>query len=139
MKKCPCHSEKPYGSCCQPFHQGKVAESAEELMRSRYAAYAMNNASYIIETTHLNNPYYHQDLEKWRKEIDDFSKHTDFLDLKILEVKPGEKESFVTFHASLKNYGRDVSFTEKSRFLKVDERWLYRGGELFPATNEVAH
>ena len=42
--------------CCKPVIDGvRVAETAEELMRSRFSAYCMKNVSWIVETTHPEN------------------------------------------------------------------------------------
>lgn len=49
---CPCDSGEPYASCCQPLHHGQVASSALALMRSRYTAYALGLAEYLIKTWH---------------------------------------------------------------------------------------
>src|SRR5579862_1043987 len=126
---CPCHSGKKYQECCQPYHTGKLPENALALMRSRYAAYALQLADYIMQTTHPHNKAYLSDKERWKKEIMGRYKNTDFYDLEILEFVDGPQEAYVTFTAHLRQEGRDVSFTEKSRFLKVDGRWLYESGE----------
>ncbi|MEX0961698.1 MAG: YchJ family metal-binding protein [Simkaniaceae bacterium] len=131
MKRCPCQSNKYYKDCCQPYHNGqKNPRHAQDLMRSRYCAYALNLSKYIIDTTHEENPYYHKNLNKWIEEIADFSQNSQFLDLKILEINEGDTEAFVTFKAIIHQNNRDVSFTEKSRFLKCKGRWLYRSGEI---------
>lgn len=94
-------------------------------MRSRYAAYALHLADYIIDTTHPENPSYSNKRAEWRKEILQFSQTTSFEGLKILEFIDGEKTATVTFTASLKQGGRDTTFTEKSQFAKVNGHWLY--------------
>ncbi|MDK4565191.1 YchJ family metal-binding protein, partial [Kingella kingae] len=49
---CPCRSSLPYEQCCAPLHrQHAHAQTAEQLMRSRYAAYATQNIAYIVQTT----------------------------------------------------------------------------------------
>lgn len=131
---CPCHSGKSYSSCCQPYHEGTPAENALALMRSRYAAYALHLADYIMRTTHPHNPSYCPDAQRWRKEILKSYHTTDFYGLKILDFIDGEQEAFVTFTAFLKNDGRNISFTEKSRFLKVGNQWFYESGILDFAT-----
>ena len=40
-----------------------------------------------------------------------------------------EVESFVTFKANMIQNSEDVSFIEKSRFVKINERWLYIDGQ----------
>ena len=52
MQTCPCQSQQPYENCCQPYHeQSKQPKTAEQLMRSRYAAYVLQQIDYIIKTT----------------------------------------------------------------------------------------
>ena len=52
-RPCPCGSTDGYHVCCGPLHNGeRHAETAEELMRSRYAAYALGNADYLFRTWH---------------------------------------------------------------------------------------
>ena len=58
-----------------------------------------------------------------------FSKNTRFERLEILDFIKGEVESFVTFKATLFQDNTDISFIEKSRFLKVEEKWLYVDGQ----------
>jgi len=94
-------------------------------MKSRYSAYAVGDANYIIRTTHPNNCDYSTDIDKWKSEIKEFCKNTEFKRLEILEFIDGEDEAFVTFKAYLNN----GYMVEKSRFLKVDNRWLYVDGE----------
>lgn len=55
MKLCACCSGKMYEICCHVFISGAAwPDTAEQLMRSRYTAYAMCKVSYIIDTTHLS-------------------------------------------------------------------------------------
>lgn len=125
MRPCPCFSGKAYRDCCQPFHQGIGANNALALMRSRYAAYAIGLADYIIDTTHPDHPAYERNRKKWKKDILAFTRSTQFIGLDILDFTEGEYEAFVTFCAHLQQAGRDVSFTEKSTFLKEQGRWYY--------------
>lgn len=48
---CPCGTGKPYAACCQPLHQGAPALNAEQLMRSRYCAYALGLIDYLVTST----------------------------------------------------------------------------------------
>ena len=55
LELCPCGSEKKFSECCEPLIKGvKIAETAESLMRSRYAAYTLQNIDYILATTHIS-------------------------------------------------------------------------------------
>lgn len=124
---CPCHSGKKYKQCCQPYHKGIFPSNALLLMRSRYSAYALGLVEYIISTTHPNNPDASIALLDWQKAIRDFAQTTYFKGLKIVEFTDGDEEAFVTFEATL----TDGIMKEKSRFLKVEGKWLYESGE-FP-------
>jgi len=90
-------------------------------MKSRYVAYVVGDSAYIIKTTHPNNSDYTDNIESWRDSIELFSSSTEFLGLEILEFIDGENEAFVTFRAKLSS----GDMVEKSRFLRVDGKWLY--------------
>ena len=98
-------------------------------MKSRYSAFAVYNADYIIATTHKKNPDYTTNIQSWSQDIISFSKNTKFDKLEILDFIDAEFESFVTFKATLFQEDRDVSFIEKSRFLKEENKWLYVSGK----------
>ena len=127
---CPCGSLKKYKKCCKPFHD-KITfpKTALELMKSRFSAFAVLIADYIIFTTHENNSDYISDLKSWNQDIMNFSKNTRFERLEILEFIDGEVESFVTFKATLFQDKNDISFIEKSRFLKTEGIWKYVDGQ----------
>ena len=48
---CQCGSGEPYSRCCRPFHL-RLAEppTAEQLMRSRYSAYAKGLDAYLLHS-----------------------------------------------------------------------------------------
>lgn len=122
---CPCHSGKKYKQCCHPYHKGILPATALLLMRSRYCAYALELADYIIRTTHPDNPDFTDDTAAWAESIREFSRSSDFTGLKILDFIDKEEEAYVTFTAVL----GETSFSEKSRFLKENGKWLYVSGE----------
>ncbi|RXJ65928.1 hypothetical protein CRV08_13935 [Halarcobacter ebronensis] len=126
---CPCGSQKKFKKCCRVFHEGESPSSALELMKSRYSAYAASNSDYIINTTHRDNKDYTTDINSWKKQIHDFFNHTEFKGLEILEFIDGDNEAFVTFKAVLFQGAIDTSFIEKSKFVKVNNMWLYHSGE----------
>ncbi len=126
---CPCGSQKKFKNCCRVFHYGEKPNSALELMRSRYSAFAANDSKYIISTTHRDNPDYTSDVQKWEKDIYEFFGHTDFRNLEVIDFIDGDEESYVTFKATLFQGAIDTSFIEKSKFVKVNDIWLYHSGE----------
>ncbi len=123
-KNCPCCSGKTYAECCKPYHDGALPPTALALMRSRYSAYAMNKADYIIHTTHPQSPYFEKDPIKWKKAIEQFSQTTEFVKLEILE----SAEDTVKFAAHLRQSGRSFILEEKSQFQKINGKWLYLSG-----------
>jgi SEC-C motif domain protein len=122
---CPCHSGEKYKKCCFPYHKGIFPSNAQKLMRSRYSAFVLRLADYIMATTHPNNPDYTENKENWKKSILDFSQNTQFIGLKIDEFIDGDTEAFVTFEAKLDS----GILKEKSRFLKEKVKWLYESGD----------
>lgn len=124
MPKCLCSSGKAYEECCEPFHKGAIPETALQLMRSRFSAYALNKQKYIEETTHPDNPSYIE-VKKGG-----FYKDYVFQKLEILDFHEQDCVATVTFTAFLAYKGKDASFTEKSIFEKVNGRWLYKSGSI---------
>ncbi|MDQ1325301.1 MAG: motif domain protein [Campylobacterota bacterium] len=124
---CPCGSGDKYKKCCGIYHKGVLAPDALALMKSRYSAYAIGEYTHIIKTTHPDNPDYSAEMRTWKTSILAFSKHTEFLNLKILEFIDNPHEAFVTFTAYLSS----GVLNEKSRFLKTKGKWLYVDGVLF--------
>lgn len=128
---CPCGSGRTYEACCQPYHKGSWAENALDLMRSRYSAFVLNLPDYIIRTTHPGSVDYTPNTFGWKKSLSQFSKNCTFEKLTVLDYKPGQTVSEVTFTAHLSDRGQDGTFTEKSLFEKINGHWLYKSAELF--------
>jgi len=126
---CPCGSNKKYKKCCKIFHNGTLPKTALELMKSRYSAYAVGDSKYIMNTTHILNTDYSEDKKIWEENIQNFIKDSNFNALEILEFEDGTPESFVTFKANIDINGVDSTFTEKSKFIKENEKWLYVNGD----------
>lgn len=78
-----------------------------------------------MRTTHSENPDFTDDTRVWKSSIDAFIQNTAFSGLKIMEFIDGENLAYVTFEALLNHQ----TFKEKSRFLKVNGKWLYESGE----------
>ena len=97
-------------------------------MKSRYSAYKVRNSDYIIQTTHKNNSDFTTNIKAWEDSIEEFSKYSDFQGLEIVEFIDGNTEAYVTFRATIFQDNQDISFTEKSRFLKEDGKWFYVDG-----------
>ncbi|MCW9699063.1 MULTISPECIES: YchJ family protein [unclassified Avibacterium] len=120
---CPCQSGNTYQDCCQPLHQQrKMAQNAEQLMRSRYAAFVLQQIDYIVETTvpSQQNLLDYQALKQWAAQ-------TQWLGLEIIKHEPelDKKHSAVEFNAQFASPEGKQIHHEKSLFVKVDERWYF--------------
>jgi len=121
---CACDSGKPYHACCQPLHAGAAAVSAEALMRSRYSAFVLGLADYLLASWHASTRP--QSLE-----LDD---GTRWLGLSIKASRPtGEQSAEVEFVArSRRGGGRAERLHERSRFVREQGRWFYVDGLIDP-------
>lgn len=119
---CYCCSQKSFGSCCEPFLSGKTLPStAEELMRSRYSAYATKNVPYILETTSPKFRKYYSP-----KSILDWASGSTWISLEILCSSEKQVKFVATY---LDENGRLMRHTEDSRFEKIGERWYFMDGK----------
>jgi UPF0225 protein NEIFL0001_0063 len=119
---CPCQSGRVYTECCAPFHAREAAAAtAEELMRSRYSAYVLQEIDYIVDTTvpEQQNLLDKQDLAVW-------SKQTQWSGLKVIRHVPfGKLHALVEFEAYFKENGQTECHHELSAFVKIDGRWYF--------------
>ena len=119
---CPCQSNKSYEDCCGRFHtHAQFPETAEQLMRSRYAAYVLKNVPYIVDTTvpsqqALLNV---QAIQAW-------AENTQWLGLQILKTETLSKfQSVVEFNAVFQGEEGEQTHHERSIFVKIDDRWYF--------------
>jgi SEC-C motif domain protein len=120
---CPCGHPAAYAACCGRYHADEVAPSAEALMRSRYSAYVMGNAAYLLATWHASTRPASLDLSaepkaKWLG-----------LEVKRHEILDAD-HAVVEFVARYKVNGRAVRMHETSRFVREGGRWFYVDGEV---------
>jgi SEC-C motif-containing protein len=123
---CPCGSGNPFQDCCQPYLlSAGLPANAALLMRSRYTAYVLKDAPYLLATWHPDT----------RPESLDFDQEPlpQWLGLAIkrhLQIDAIHAE--VEFVARYKINGRGFRMQETSRFVCIDGRWLYLDGDLIP-------
>jgi SEC-C motif-containing protein len=127
---CYCCSGDLFENCCKPLLIGeKHAQTALELMRSRYSAYATGSISYIMETTHrsTSNQYSPEDLQEWANE-------NDWLQLEIISKKMGgvnDVKGFVEFKAHFMDANsKKLIHHEYSTFVKESGKWFFVKGEI---------
>ncbi|WP_415409545.1 YchJ family protein [Synechococcus sp. A10-1-5-9] len=126
---CPCGSGAKLGSCCGPFHQGLMkAQTAEQLMRSRYSAYALGEIEYLI----ASHPEPDISIQKRRRELRINSRQIRWIELEILAVECGgieDCQGTVQFAAHFIAAGQRRCLQETSLFQRRDGQlsgdWLY--------------
>lgn len=117
---CPCGLPQPYDACCGRFHRGAAAPTAELLMRSRYAAFAVGDTGYLLAT-------WHPSTRPRRLRLDPAERWTG---LDVLGGTGGgllETAGTVEFRAHHTHGGRAGVLHENSRFVREDGRWSYVG------------
>lgn len=121
---CPCGSDLPLSGCCGPLLDGRrAASSAEQLMRSRYTAYASGRLDYVRDTWHPSTrpaDLAPQTRLRW-------------LGLKVLHSEAGsagDDIGTVEFVARSKIAGRAQRMHETSRFRFENGRWWYVDGDV---------
>ena len=127
---CPCGrvdaKKRPaaYADCCGRFvdhFSTAPAPDAEHLMRSRYSAFVLERADYLLATWHSTTRPASLDLDEATK----------WLGLEVREHKPtGADTAEVEFVARYRVQGRAVRLHERSRFVREDGRWYYVDGDL---------
>jgi SEC-C motif domain protein len=116
---CPCKSGKKFSNCCQPIIQGKqIAQTAEQLMRSRYTAFTLGDKNYLFAS-------WHSDYKPKSLELDS-SIH--WLNLEIITCGIGK----VHFKAYSLLGDQVFVMEEKSSFEQLGEQWFYTNGEHRP-------
>jgi len=137
---CPCGGAS-YATCCAPFIDGAApAPTAEQLMRSRYTAYARRDEAYLRATWHASTrpsePIVDADEKlQWlgleiKTALRLRQRHAELPQLQ--EEHHAENQDSVEFVARYKVNGKAHRLHEISRFVREDGRWFYVDGS-FPA------
>jgi SEC-C motif-containing protein len=123
---CACNSQKLFDDCCGRFLSGsQQARTPEQLMRSRYSAYALgDHGEYLLRTWFpatargLNAEQLSQRSSEW-------------LGLEVIAKEQKGDQGSVEFRAHYRDeHGKAEVMHEKSVFQRIGGRWLYVGGEV---------
>ena len=117
-----------YAACCGRLlddFAGTPARDAESLMRSRYSAFVLERADYLLATWHISR----------RPRTIEFDTGVKWLGLNVRQHRVlDETHAEVEFVARQKSSGTAaVRLHERSRFVKEGEapgRWYYVDGDL---------
>jgi len=129
---CPCGSALEYERCCQLWHLGQPAPSPEALMRSRYTAFVMKNADYLLAT-------WHSDTRPAELELEGSPEWTSLQVVSASESGFKGKVHFRAFYLAGEGWRY---LEERSDFIKEGGRWYYlcgdtSEGQLKPGRNEL--
>lgn len=117
---CPCGSGQAYAGCCEPLHLGaREARTAEELMRSRYAAYVQRHEAYLLRTWH----------PRTRPALVRLDESPEWQGLTVLATADGrydDRTGEVEFRAA---HDGGV-LHERSRFMRRAGHWVYVDGDV---------
>jgi SEC-C motif domain protein len=109
---CPCGSELSYPDCCGRLHSGLAnAVTAEQLMRSRYSAFAVGDAAYLEDTWHPST----------RPTSVEVGEELTWLSLQVIDAQDAEVE----FVARFRGPGGRGFIRERSQFVQHGGRWVY--------------
>jgi SEC-C motif-containing protein len=130
---CPCHSGALYEACCAPYHRcEREAPDPVALMRSRYAAFALGEAEYLLSTLHDDHPDLATPRAELREALPRAGGRRKYTALTILDERRSGGTAEVLFAAGILEGGRDVSFVELSDFERDRGGWRYRSGIVVP-------
>ena len=122
--RCPC-GRGIYRSCCEPLHRGeKRAETAEQLMRSRYSAFVLAEVEYLLAT----HPEPDRDETVRRNELMRSCRQTRWQGLKIRDVQGGgcdDMEGTVMFEARYRGGVLKETSLFQRRNGSPEGDWLY--------------
>jgi SEC-C motif-containing protein len=127
MSACCCGSGVEFDQCCGSILSGeRQAESAEALMRARYAAFVTRQVEFLHQSLHPQHRQDH-DLAATRR----WAENAQWMGLQVVESKSaGDDEAIVEFIATYKEDGIVKPHHEISRFSKQDGEWFYVDGRL---------
>lgn len=119
---CVCGSGEVAIECCLAIHSGtRTAATAVALMRSRYAAFVLQDAAYLMRSWHPDT----------RPGEVSFDPQQRWLGLKIKRVEAGgeyDATGVVEFAARYKIDGRGHRLEEVSEFVRYAGLWVYLRG-----------
>lgn len=117
---CPCGLGDDYDGCCGRLHAGAPALTAESLMRSRYSAFAVGDAAYLLRTWHPSA----------RPKTLTLDPAISWTRLAVLETQGGglfDTAGTVRFRALYRHGGQRGVLAETSRFVRLGKLWTYLG------------
>ena len=118
---CPCGSNQFFQECCEPLIKREmIAQSPEQLMRSRYSAFATLNENYLLQTWHPETRPSDLSLPTLKEQR--------WIKLVIHSSEQKTVQGQVHFTAYSLQGKQALVLSEQSQFIKLDGLWLYHSG-----------
>lgn len=122
MTNCYCGSMLVFENCCKPYIIGTAtAPTAQALMRSRYSAFAIHDADYLVATTHFSTRKHHVKVD-----ILDWATSNQWIKLLVVNATINTV-NFKAFY--IDSEGQSQVHHEHSIFKLEDGKWFYVDGE----------
>lgn len=119
FEPCDCGSVASYIGCCGRLHSGKPADTAEELMRSRYSAFRRGDVAYLLKSWAAETRPLFVDLDPAQE----------WTGLRIdRHEESGPDRAIVRFTAKWRKGNQTGRLTESSRFRREGRGWVYIDG-----------
>lgn len=121
---CPCGNGSAYANCCKPLHvagHAGLGTTAEATMRSRYTAYVIEDAAYLLASWHNST----------RPASIDFSEDIEWHGLTVINIAGGaglDTSGTVEFTARFRRGEAHLELHELSNFVRENGRWFYVDG-----------
>lgn len=123
---CFCGSQKSFSECCQLLINNiQKAQSALELMKSRYSAFCVKDMDYLISTTDpkTRENFNFKENKKWAEQAK-------FFKLEIVNNIENKDSGIVEFRAHFNFQGQTNIHHEISQFRRNDGVWYYSEGQI---------
>jgi SEC-C motif-containing protein len=121
---CYCGGPKKFQECCELYIRGiQKAPTAEVLMRSRYSAYVVHEADYLLATTHLQERKYHS-----KAEILNWAISNQWQQLEVINATKNTVE-FKAYYIDAQL--RHQIHHEFSNFVFEHDSWFYVDGKCY--------
>lgn len=121
---CPCDSNASLAQCCLPLlHGQQTAETAEQLMRSRYTAHVLLQIDYLWQTWDASTRQ-----RSTPEQIYTWAASCDWLNLEVLSTdqgQAGDSDGRVDFVALYRQGGELHQHHEIALFRQLGNRWFY--------------
>lgn len=128
IKSCVCGKAKPFSKCCERFLTGQQnAKTPEQLMRSRYSAYALGGYGEYLLSTWLPASAIGLTISELSKKTVDWQR------LEVISSSQKGDQGVVEFKAWFYKSPQSEELEvmhEVSEFVRLHSRWFYVGGRV---------